>query len=288
MTDVSAKERWQKPAAGDSSSGQPEVVFTFDDGPHEKYTPMILDELEARGIQGIFFWVGHRVSGKTSDAQDARLAVVERAIEAGHLVGNHTVNHARLCNGSEETAGREIDENAKTYEKLTGLPMSLFRAPYGNHCDRLIEMLDERGIEHLHWDIDPHEYLHHNSKKTAETVIGKLKRLEGRGVVLMHDTKVAAARALPLILDWIEQENARRALTGEKTFRIVSGSELISEKLDPNLPRLSREIRDAAFARLSQSLANLVPGVAIGDHGPVTARDREHAPAKPSVALTRR
>jgi len=268
-TAVSAKPTWDKPAAGDSRTGRPEIIFTFDDGPHEEYTPIILDELKSRGIKAVFFWVGHRVTGKDSEGKDERIAVVERAIIEGHIVGNHTVNHAHLCQGSKERAAREIDTNARTYGDLTGLPMLFFRAPYGNYCDRLLNMLKERGIDHLHWDIDPHEYRHHNAKKTAKTVIRKLKRLEGRGVILMHDTKMAAARALPIILDWIENENARRERAGELTFRIVSGSELIGEKLNQKVPRFGRDVRDAVGTRLSQAFAHLVPGV---PHGTLSRR----------------
>ncbi|HET6610832.1 MAG TPA: hypothetical protein VFG83_02535, partial [Kofleriaceae bacterium] len=40
-----ALAEWDKPAAGPSASGGPEVLFTFDDGPHQRYSAMVLDVL---------------------------------------------------------------------------------------------------------------------------------------------------------------------------------------------------------------------------------------------------
>jgi peptidoglycan/xylan/chitin deacetylase (PgdA/CDA1 family) len=35
--------------------GGREVLVTFDDGPHPKYTPKLLDVLREHGIRGVFF-----------------------------------------------------------------------------------------------------------------------------------------------------------------------------------------------------------------------------------------
>ena len=37
------------------------MIFTFDDGPHEKWSAKILDTLAAHRVNAIFYWVGHRV-----------------------------------------------------------------------------------------------------------------------------------------------------------------------------------------------------------------------------------
>ncbi|HYU15794.1 MAG TPA: polysaccharide deacetylase family protein, partial [Candidatus Acidoferrum sp.] len=79
---------WPKPAAGRSQSGDPEVIFTFDDGPHEKWSGKILDTLAAHRVKAIFYWVGHRVDG--GRLAPRRREIVERAIREGHLIGNHT------------------------------------------------------------------------------------------------------------------------------------------------------------------------------------------------------
>jgi peptidoglycan/xylan/chitin deacetylase (PgdA/CDA1 family) len=268
LTAMPANARWTRPAAGPSSTGDVEIVFTFDDGPHERYTRMILDELAARDIKAIFYWVGHRVKNKGRHAA-ARHGLVARAVTDGHVIANHTINHVHLCAVNAAVAEAEIDGNARLYEQLTGLPQILFRAPYGDYCGRLLDMLDARDLAHMHWDIDPLEWRHHSSQATAAAIIRKLSRLEGRGVVLMHDTKLASVRALPIVLDWIDSENARRAKTGRRPMRIVSGSDLAIEKLELGIGRWVQVTALDARASLVDAVARLVPG-----HGPSRVSQR--------------
>ncbi|MEM9489054.1 MAG: polysaccharide deacetylase family protein, partial [Myxococcota bacterium] len=178
-----AAARWPTPAGGPSASGDPEVLFTFDDGPHGKHTPAVLDELAKRGATAIFFWVSWRLNhGDVAVNRE----IVLRTVREGHLVANHTINHPNLCTISEAEAAVEIDGNGAEFERATGLPMLLFRAPYGAHCKRLERMLADRSLEHIHWDIDPQEWRHHNTTRTANFIIITLKRLDGRAIVSLH------------------------------------------------------------------------------------------------------
>jgi peptidoglycan-N-acetylglucosamine deacetylase len=250
---------WPRPAAGESQSGDPEVIFTFDDGPHEKWSAYILDVLAAHKVSAIFYWVGHRVEGRRRAVKKRRRALVDRAVRDGHLIGNHTVNHVHLCHSGTDAAA-EIDHNHSLYEDLTALPIILFRTPYGDKCRKLVALLGERGLTHLHWDIDPREYNGLTAEGTAQYVIGRLKRLRGRAVVLMHDTKGASARALPAILNWIEAENARRQRTGKRPIRILSGSDLVVESGRGPLWLWGTDTAEAARGWLGRSVVRLVPG----------------------------
>ncbi|RMH43931.1 MAG: polysaccharide deacetylase family protein [Deltaproteobacteria bacterium] len=256
---------WPQPAAGPSASGDPELLLTFDDGPHEEYTPQILDELKRRGLHAVFFWVGRRITGDRRGV-DARRQIARRAVREGHLVGNHTIHHAQLCAGPRERAAFEIDENARMFRDLLGMPLRWFRAPYGAKCDRVRAMLAARGLTHFHWDMDPHEWEHHDLNLTLAYVERKLRALDGRGVLLMHDTKAVTARALPLILDWIDRENERRLRAGLRPIRIISYVDVAREQLAPGLAAWLRDA-GADAAELAMRLAATIPG----DTGRATA-----------------
>ena len=257
-----ASRHWPTPAAGQSSSGDPEVIFTFDDGPDAKWTAEILDTLAAHKVQAIFYWVGRRVA-KTRPTAEKNKKLVDRALEEGHLVGNHTVHHVHLCHTPEPDAAREIDHNREVYEGLARLPIILFRVPYGDLCQRVGTLLGDRGLWHLHWDIDAREYLGLSSKETAAYIIGRLKRLTGRAVLLMHDTQGASARALPLVLAWIEKENAARVADGRRPIRIVGASDLVAERADAALWRWWEDGADAMARRIGRAATSLVPGARI-------------------------
>jgi peptidoglycan/xylan/chitin deacetylase (PgdA/CDA1 family) len=254
--------RWALPAAGESVSGDPELILTFDDGPHERYSAVVLDELKKRNLKAIFFWVSHRIT-KKSRHRDQRRALVERAVREGHIVASHTNKHFHLCHLGKKRAAAEIDDSATIYRELTGLPMTpLFRAPYGDHCPRLLALLAERNLTHIHWDIDPMEWTDNDYKRVSGTLrrkFAKVARKNRRAVVLMHDTRLASAKALPIALDWVEAENQRRLAKGQAPIRFLSGSDLIAERMDRELVGWVNGTAAQAAQQLGSALASLVP-----------------------------
>lgn len=254
-------------------SGHPEVMFTFDDGPHEDFTPRIVDTLARHGVQAMFFWNGYRV-GYRSKTKAARVRAARQTVAAGHLIGNHTVDHVRPCRVSRAEAIREIDHNREILESVTGQPVILFRAPYGDRCPMLEQLLEERSLHHQHWDIDSQEWETADSEVVAEEVIDRLRTLHGRAIILLHDTHPSSARALSIILHWIALENAdrRRDPTGRKTIKILQASEYVAEKWDVSLYDWAvhqlAETRRAAVRRA----VSLIPGAAQSRLGHKVAR----------------
>ena len=256
-----AYTRWPLPAAGVSQSGAPEVIFTFDDGPHETYTPMVLDELGKHGIKAIFFLVGWRVT-KERRGLEARRALVERILDEGHLIANHTFNHEHLCKMSAERAASEIDDTDRVYRELAGMPLVFYRTPYGDHCKRLVDLLEERGLDHLHWDIDPMEWKDHDGIRVAGTLrrkMTKVGRQNRRAVIIMHDTRKATTIGLPIALTWLADENRRRQAKGLPPIRVLDGSDLAEELMDPGLSAWVRDAASAAADHVIGGLSRVVP-----------------------------
>lgn len=222
---------WPQPAAGLSQSGDPEILFTFDDGPHPTTTPQVLDTLREFGVQAVFFQVGKMV------VQPGAQPIIDRILSEGHIIANHTMLHGELCQVTEEEAVAEIDEGLRVIQHAADMPIPWFRTPYGARCTRLDAELAERRVTHFHWDIDPQEWRHNNAKRAIANVIRALDRSHGREVVLMHDTKTATVKALPVILQWIREENVRREAAGRRQIRIVTASQYARENLAPGLWR---------------------------------------------------
>ena len=218
---------WLSPAAGPTMSGDPELIFTFDDGPNPKTTPFILDALKAHHIHAVFFMIGEMADKKEAPA------LIARILAEGHIIGNHTMTHQDLCRLKDDAlAAREIDLGKQAIESADGgFTLAWFRVPYGARCERVDTMLAERGLTHFHWDLDPQEWRHNNAKKAFDYVTKQLAKMTGRDVLLMHDIKKATVIALPEILDWIDQENAARKLAHKRRIRIIQSYELAEEGL---------------------------------------------------------
>ena len=244
---------WPSPAAGMSTSGEIEILFTFDDGPNLTYTPKVLDILKEHHIKAVFFLVGNQIVNNPK----AKL-IVQRILNEGHVIANHTQNHADLCRVKPERAIYEIDRGKQTIEAAAGIEVIWFRAPYGVRCDRLEAMLAERKIEHFHWDLDPQEWRHGNIAKTVQYVTGQLSREGGRAVLLLHDIKWVTVKALPEILKWIDDENAKRTKSHKRKIHILPAPMLAIERLPPKLVAWFGEAT-SGIRELPKAIASVLP-----------------------------
>ena len=226
-TDRANAKGWPTPAAGESASGGPEVLFTFDDGPNPRTTPHILDTLAQHHIHAVFFMVGEMAGNKSPRVA----ALIQRILREGHVIATHTMKHTDLCRKSEEAAVRDLDDGKATVEAAAGVPTAWFRTPYGSRCTRVEKLLEERHLHHFHWDLDPQEWKHNDSAKAIKYVTTELGKMSGRSVLLMHDIKTATVKALPEILTWLDEENLRREKAHKKPIVVVQAPALAIEQL---------------------------------------------------------
>jgi hypothetical protein len=85
----------------------------------------------------------------------------------------------------------------------------IFRAPYGARCPRLEAALAERQLVSVGWNLDPQDWKSNSAAEVLGYLQARLSRLEGRGILLLHDTHPASVFALGPLLDWIARENRR-------------------------------------------------------------------------------
>jgi peptidoglycan-N-acetylglucosamine deacetylase len=79
---------------------------------------------------------------------------VKAIAAAGHDLGNHSENHKHMSQLSKEECKEEILEVHNKVKELTGVEMSLFRPPYGDYNNTVIEATDELGYHCIQWDVD--------------------------------------------------------------------------------------------------------------------------------------
>jgi peptidoglycan/xylan/chitin deacetylase (PgdA/CDA1 family) len=254
LTSPAAAKVWPSPAAGPSASGDPEVVFTFDDGPNPTLTPKVLDILEQHHIQAVFFMVGEQAAKPNKLVRP----IVQRMLRDGHVIANHTMKHADLCRVPEGEAIAEIDGGKAAIERVVGMPLVWFRAPYGARCDRLEAELAARATHHFHWDLDPQEWRGGGKAKIVRYVTTKLAHMHGRNVLLMHDMKRVTIAALPEILTWLDEENARRAKSGARPIRVIPAPEIAVEQLPRGTVAFADDVVDR-LRGLRMDLARVLP-----------------------------
>jgi peptidoglycan/xylan/chitin deacetylase (PgdA/CDA1 family) len=252
------------PMTGFYPSDEPrELVLSFDDGPDLKFTPLVLDELDRRGLKAIFFVTGHRVIGERPEDQ-ARRELLGRIAAHGHMVANHTMTHRDLCQAGNDAAG-EIDENAEVIAQATGVRPLLFRAPYGAHCRKLEAALIARQLVSVGWNLDPQDWKDPTSEGILDYLESRLARLKGRGILLLHDTHPASVFALGPLLDWIARENRVAVRAGRSPIVMRDYSVFLPPRPVPrtSIAAVVGGVLDTMMVRVAPSLAPL--SIAIRD-----------------------
>jgi cellulose synthase/poly-beta-1,6-N-acetylglucosamine synthase-like glycosyltransferase/peptidoglycan/xylan/chitin deacetylase (PgdA/CDA1 family)/spore germination protein YaaH len=98
------------------------VALTFDDGPDDHWTPMILDTLRAYHAPATFFVIGQNV--------ERNIALTRRIAREGHELGNHTFRHPNLALTSALVTRLELDATERILEAVLNRRTGFFRPPY--------------------------------------------------------------------------------------------------------------------------------------------------------------
>ena len=176
--------------------GPGEVVLTFDDGPHPKYTRPILAALAAQCTKATFFVVGEMVAEQPG--------IVKEMAEQGHTIGTHTWTHPNLRRLSDEKAQAQIESTFTAAEKAAGRPIApFFRYPYLSSNDSLVAYLKSRNIGQFAIDIDTFDWRTRDARSIIHRVMAGLER-RGRGIVLMHDVHASTMHAVPELLSQLK------------------------------------------------------------------------------------
>lgn len=181
------------------------VTLTFDNGPTVGVTEGALDLLGERGVLGTFFVIGDKVR------EPVGRALVERASDEGHWIGNHTLDH-RVPLGDIDEPGevaRQVDEAQELLGELAH-PDRLFR-PYGDGgvVDR--RLLGPAGVEHLErggytcvlWNVLPGDW--RDQDGWVDRAIAQVAA-QAWSVVVLHDIPNGALPRLGEFLDRLDDE----------------------------------------------------------------------------------
>ncbi|HAE38059.1 MAG TPA: hypothetical protein DCG57_05395, partial [Candidatus Riflebacteria bacterium] len=175
------------------------VILTFDDGPHPRTTPKILEILRRHRIKAVFFVLG---------LQAARYPeLVKQIHDDGHLIGNHSYSHKNLAQISDEALHTELSRTSRLIESITGKKPEYLRPPYGAMNRKVVAAAKAEGMKILLWTIDPKDWLQKNEASILQQTERQLGMSSGNprgGAVLLHDIYPSTVRALEPLIERLE------------------------------------------------------------------------------------
>lgn len=178
-----------------------EVVLTFDDGPHPKYTVPILDALDEHCTKATFFMVGRQALAFPQYAREVG--------RRGHTIGTHTWSHRNLARSSAEQMRAEIELGVSAVQVALGGPTApFFRFPYLAAPNTAQHMLQDRDTANMSIDVDSHDYRTRSPSRVISNVMNGLK-MRRKGIILFHDIQPSTALAIRQLLAELKSHGYR-------------------------------------------------------------------------------
>ena len=156
----------------------------------------IVRELDGAGVRATFF-----IQSRWAMANPELTQAIARE---GHLVGNHSMYHARMSLLSDEGIRTDVSSAAETIVELSGVdPRPWFRCPFGDGRDdgRVTALLEDLGYRNVHWHVELGDW--EPDTTAADIARGAVEGSIGHGdgvVVLLHTWPQRTADALPAAL----------------------------------------------------------------------------------------
>jgi len=187
---------------------KPQVSLSFDAAWGNEDTQAILDVLSKYNINVTFFMTGGWVDQYPDD--------VKNIAKAGHDLGNHSQNHKQMSQLSATECEKEITLVNEKVRELTKKTPQLFRPPYGDYNDTLVETVAKCNCYCIQWDVDSLDWKNYGVDAIVSTVLNH-KALGNGSIILMHNGAKYTKDALPAVIEGLQK----------KGFEIVPISKLI-------------------------------------------------------------
>ena len=213
---------------GDSTAKR--VALTFDDGPDPAATPGLLEVLRRHKIKAAFFPIGTR----TRDYPE----IIKQIDQEGHILGNHSFNHAWWTNFLISGAlDREIGMAQNAIESAIGKVPAYFRPPVGLTNPHLRGALKKHGLLVVGWDVRPFD-----TTASAEKVIKRvLKRIRNGSIIALHDTGRVPAELARLTDELVTKIKERAYAFGD--LEELTGVRAYQTSEGPNMTGLTPSIQ---------------------------------------------
>lgn len=152
------------------------ICLTFDDGPDPEHTPRILDVLAEYKIRASFFVLGA--------AAEQFPHLIERAINEGHTLGNHTYSHPHPWLIMPQRARTEVSRATKCIQQITGYAPRWFRPPHGRLRTAMVDQARRENMTTVLWN---HSVIDWGPLGTDAGIAQRLGEVKSGDIVLLHD-----------------------------------------------------------------------------------------------------
>ena len=168
------------------------VSLTFDAAWGNEDTQTLIDILAKYDVKATFFVVGFWAEKYPES--------VKALADAGHEIMTHSDDHAHFNSLSRERMIANLNAGCDKIEAVTGARPTLFRAPYGEYNDTVVQTAADVGLQTIQWSVDSLDWKDLSAAEITKRVTGSVKAGD---IVLFHNAAKHTPEALPDILEYL-------------------------------------------------------------------------------------
>lgn len=166
------------------------IAISFDAAWGNEETQILIDILNRYHVKTTFFVVGAWV--------DKYPESVKALANAGHEVCNHSNTHPHMTKLARTEMVAQMTDCNNKIKSITGISPTLFRPPYGDYNNALIEAAKSVNMYAIQWDVDSLDWKNPTPKEITQRVISNVKP---GSIVLFHNGAKNTPTALPAIIE---------------------------------------------------------------------------------------
>lgn len=177
------------------------IALTFDDGP-SIYTDQLLDGLAERNAHATFFMTGENGDGGTCGIKNGHEKVLERMLEEGHQLANHSYAHKDFDSLSQEEMELEVSLVDGLIREIAGEDYDCFvRIPGGHWNEDIANALPERAV--VQWSLDSGDWKSRDANAVCSTIVNNAVAGD---IVLLHDLYPSSIEGALQAIDALQAE----------------------------------------------------------------------------------
>ena len=169
------------------------IYLTFDQGYEYGFTPMILDTLKDKNVPAAFFLTMHFAREHPD--------LVQRMVDEGHLIANHSTRHRNFPNMTLQDAMDDVMELHNFVKDNWGIEMTYFRFPEGSFSEQTLALLQSLGYKSVFWSFAYRDWETDNQPLTIDAINLMTTRAHPGGIYLLHSVSRTNAEVLGKVID---------------------------------------------------------------------------------------